>query len=394
MSPLPPTVPERRRRASGRGGVCHVSPRRSTHPSTARHVPGTGAVRLAHAPWLAADWRGGQRHSPSAHYPSDPTEGELARRPHIPSGSRRGDDATWCHVPTENTFCATGFGGNLRELRAKHPGGPGDDRGVTLPGEPPNRDSGLLPAAHERSDRPVPAAPSRGHPVHLPGAVEGSPCPPPGSQSRGFPGLDSCPSQGRPRGHPVRAAFPPHAGPSNHCGGVTPSGRRPRCRPSPPKTAEGSPRPGAPRTSGQGRCRVEGEPCPWPPEDVRTGGARIDRRGETLPSRLPGPEPTPLQSPAEKPEPRRGVTNLAEEGLRSAARNNKATRLLTRPSRTTQSYAKDLSLRTVKLQYAGSDPGLPPGAGRRPAEVRGQGPIRIRLRCVGGDHPFLAWILT
>lgn len=45
------------------------------------------------------------------------------------------------------------------------------------------------------------------------------------------------------------------------------------------------------------------------------------------------------------------ATNLADEGLRSVARNNKATRLLTRPCRTTKSSAKDLSLRIVKLQY-------------------------------------------
>lgn len=45
-------------------------------------------------------------------------------------------------------------------------------------------------------------------------------------------------------------------------------------------------------------------------------------------------------------------TNLADAGLRSVARNNKATRLLTRPGQTTKSSAKDLSLRIVKLQFA------------------------------------------
>lgn len=45
-------------------------------------------------------------------------------------------------------------------------------------------------------------------------------------------------------------------------------------------------------------------------------------------------------------------TNLADAGLRSVARNNKATRLLTRPGQTTKSSAKDLSLRIVKLQSA------------------------------------------
>lgn len=37
-------------------------------------------------------------------------------------------------------------------------------------------------------------------------------------------------------------------------------------------------------------------------------------------------------------------------GLRSAARNNKATRLLTRPGRTAKSSAKDSFQRAVKLQ--------------------------------------------
>ena len=83
-----------------------------------------------------------------------------------------------------------------------------------------------------------------------------------------------------------------------------------------------------------------------------------------------------------------------QTGLRSAARNNKATRLLTRPGCTTKSSAKDLSLRIVKLQFVSSTPGLLPGAGRQPAKVQGQRPIRIRLRCVGGNRPFLAWILT
>ena len=45
-------------------------------------------------------------------------------------------------------------------------------------------------------------------------------------------------------------------------------------------------------------------------------------------------------------------TNLAGAGLRSVARNNKATRLLTRPGQATKSSAKDLSLRIVKLQSA------------------------------------------
>ena len=89
-----------------------------------------------------------------------------------------------------------------------------------------------------------------------------------------------------------------------------------------------------------------------------------------------------------------GEDRKAEEGLGSADRNNKATLPLTPPVRTTKSSAKDLSPRAVKLQSTGSTPGLPPGDGRRSAQVRGQRPIRIRLRRAGEDHPFLAWILT
>lgn len=42
-----------------------------------------------------------------------------------------------------------------------------------------------------------------------------------------------------------------------------------------------------------------------------------------------------------------------QTGLRSVDRNNKATLPLTRPGQTIKSYAKDLSPRMVKLQYAG-----------------------------------------
>ena len=87
-------------------------------------------------------------------------------------------------------------------------------------------------------------------------------------------------------------------------------------------------------------------------------------------------------------------TNLGINGLVSADRNNKATLPLTTPRCAIKSSAKDLSLRIVKLQFVSSTPGLLPGAGRQPAKVQGQRPIRIRLRCVGGNRPFLAWILT
>ena len=47
------------------------------------------------------------------------------------------------------------------------------------------------------------------------------------------------------------------------------------------------------------------------------------------------------------------LTNRAGAGLRSVARNNKATRLLTRPGRATKSSAKDSPPRAVKLPSAG-----------------------------------------
>ena len=50
------------------------------------------------------------------------------------------------------------------------------------------------------------------------------------------------------------------------------------------------------------------------------------------------------------------LTNRTGAGLRSAPRSNKATRLLTRPGRTTKSYARDSSPRAVKLQSASWDP--------------------------------------
>jgi hypothetical protein len=81
-------------------------------------------------------------------------------------------------------------------------------------------------------------------------------------------------------------------------------------------------------------------------------------------------------------------------GLRSVARNYKATRLLTRPGQATKSSAKDSSLRAVKLQYASWRPRLPRDHRRRPAKVPGQRPIRIRLRRAGENHPVPAWILT
>jgi hypothetical protein len=64
-----------------------------------------------------------------------------------------------------------------------------------------------------------------------------------------------------------------------------------------------------------------------------------------------GQKATPPNDPP-KADRSSGGTNLAGAGLRSAARNNKATRLLIRPDQATKSSAKDLSPHTVKLQYA------------------------------------------
>jgi len=77
----------------------------------------------------------------------------------------------------------------------------------------------------------------------------------------------------------------------------------------------------------------------------------------------------------------------ADAGLRSAARNNKATRLLTRPGRTSQSSARVSSRRAVKLQSRAAS------SAACPFKVLAV-PIRIRVRRAGEDRPVPAWILT
>ena len=62
--------------------------------------------------------------------------------------------------------------------------------------------------------------------------------------------------------------------------------------------------------------------------------------------------PSPNPHPPLRPEGLYQRTNQGSTGLRSIARNNKATRLFTRPGCAAKSSAKDLSLRTVKLQCA------------------------------------------
>ena len=108
-----------------------------------------------------------------------------------------------------------------------------------------------------------------------------------------------------------------------------------------------------------------------------------------------GGTPPPLAaSQAGKSTKWEGLSTKLAAGLRSVARNYKATRLLTRPGQSTKSSAKDSILRTVKLQYTSQQPLLLRGCRCRSAKVLGQRPIRIRLRCAGGIHPVLAWILT
>ena len=82
------------------------------------------------------------------------------------------------------------------------------------------------------------------------------------------------------------------------------------------------------------------------------------------------------------------LTNRTGTGLRSAPRSNKATRLLTRPGRTTKSYAKDSSPRAVKLQSASWDPRRASAGAPSPAcSGAWPKPIRIRLRTCGKRSP-------
>ena len=85
-------------------------------------------------------------------------------------------------------------------------------------------------------------------------------------------------------------------------------------------------------------------------------------------------------------------TIKVEAGLASIGRNNKATPRFTAPVRATQSSARGLSQRAVKLQCALTDRHFQPASngltGSRPK------PIRIHVRRVGEGRPFLAWILT
>jgi hypothetical protein len=171
-----------------------------------------------------------------------------------------------------------------------------------------------------------------------------------------------------------------------------------------------------PRDGTQTAASVEGKPPPapavWAGDSLRPG--RLDTAPAypatppAAPSEVsrnpPGRQAGGTASPSRPPTARWirhrwgecswRSTNRGTAGLRSIARNNKATRLLTRPGCAAKSSAKGSSPREVKLQSAGW--ARPPRgrAHRRPAGVRGQRPIRTRLRRAGEDRPVLAWILT
>jgi hypothetical protein len=101
----------------------------------------------------------------------------------------------------------------------------------------------------------------------------------------------------------------------------------------------------------------------------------VTRPWESGPHRRAAPErdrPTSPRSPPGSPVKSGSVQIKAASGLRSVARNNKATRLRTRPGRSTKSSAKDLSLRTVKLQSASRGAPLRGTPHRQPAVVLGR----------------------
>ena len=81
-----------------------------------------------------------------------------------------------------------------------------------------------------------------------------------------------------------------------------------------------------------------------------------------------------------------------QTGLGSAPRNNKATRVLTPPGRTSKSSARVSSRRVIKLPCARARPHFQRPS-RGPTGPRPE-PIRIRVRRAGEHRPVPAWILT
>jgi hypothetical protein len=195
--------------------------------------------------------------------------------------------------------------------------------------------------------------------------------------------------RGRGRGHtsapPTRPAAAPGArspsasmGPEPKCfeGAVT----RPRayeCFPCPPGRGRGDCGLQVLRPSGPGpqvlpRPRAH-EPKALP-QPARAQVGRVTRPTAPAGASAGPSRPRPRAPPdPHRDAPRTGLSQIkAASGLRSVARNNKATRLRTRPGRSTKSSAKDLSLRTVKLQSASRGAPLRGTPHRRPAVVRGR----------------------
>jgi hypothetical protein len=110
------------------------------------------------------------------------------------------------------------------------------------------------------------------------------------------------------------------------------------------------------------------------PQPARAQVGRVTRPTAPAGASAGPSRPRPRAPPdPHRDAPRTGLSQIkAASGLRSVARNNKATRLRTRPGRSTKSSAKDLSLRTVKLQSASRGAPLRGTPHRRPAVVRGR----------------------
>lgn len=202
---------------------------------------------------------------------------------------------------------------------------------------------GTVGGAPGRPGRPPgPSGPPSPSALRLPGARE-PPTPPP----RKGPGA---PPQRRTRGPPRQETHQPSA---SH-----PSSPRPRPQANAPKDPQAHAFslmiPRAHREEA-GRAGLD---LPHPPSGPRC--AAPCSRGDT-----PAPPSTDRARRRADGGRKCGgalpAKNRDVGGLRSIARNNKATRLFTRPRRTTKSYARDLTPRMVKLQSAGWPPGVSPG---------------------------------
>ncbi len=229
---------------------------------------------------------------------------------------------------------------------------------------------------------PVTGRPDQVHPTgRSPCCQEGiRPCPTDlGAPCRLVPTSPEWPAGTRPGGSPVAWSPRLRSGRPGH----DPGGPQASAHPQSRWAANGNP------TKSEGR---EGSPCRADPSSPR-GPPEPPKRGARRPTNHQVTRPNSARALSSSVR-THGGQKRRRSGLGSADRNNKTTLPLTPPVRTTKSYAKDLSPRVVKLQSVSSAPGFPPAADRRPDQVRGQRPIRIRLRRAGENHPFLAWILT